>query len=266
MPPRLGFWTGCAWCVWLVVYGLLWVTTDRPTLASEPAFERLVQVGLIYGLVSQAVWMTGALERPWVRWCAGSTLVIIGAGLLSVQEAEAGHVARFREELAHLGGMAIAQSVVFFILGIGRWSGPGSSAPRRPRQFATLDIALLTVATALVLALAGKQLTPVAAADYWEVMLGVWIGMPVIAATAAIAGSASRPLGRAVALVLAVALTALAVFALVAMEVRAGRFDAALAALLAKMYGALLVAFLVCCLVMPQAGRLDRRREGPPRH
>lgn len=245
-------------CCWLFVFASLRVRIRTSDLV-YPDLLHLACVGLVYGLVSQGIWMTSVFSQRAIRWGTGSGLVIIGAWLLTVQESATIRVPDFRDELANLGGMAIAQSIVFFSFGIPAWHSGLARQSRPLRQFAMLDITLLTLATAIVLSLAMKQPTPIEPADYWYVMLGVWAGLPTIAAVASIAATAKRPTPRILAALAAAVLAALGCAALIAMEMLHERFAGpGVATLLAKLYGALLVSFYGCCLLIPQAGRLDQ--------
>ncbi len=218
----------------------------------------LGQAGLIYGLVSQAIWISSAIRCRGTRLVAITLIVIIGALLLDVQMASGDTLRHFRDRVADVGGMVIAQSIIFFLFGISSWQAFGEDVLRPRRQFSTLDIAALTLITAVVLSLSMNRTASIEITDYWLGMIGIWIGLPVLVAVTAQGAIRSSKAFRLAATVFSAFLTVLGGASLLAMELAHRQLSKEAIDVFIKTYGAFLGSFFLCCLFFPLAGRADQ--------
>jgi hypothetical protein len=223
-------------------------------------------IGLVYGAVAQSIWVISGLRVASIRLVASMIVLFVGAIFLSILSAQVREYSlstsprEIARLAAQLGGMAIAQSILFFFLGIVSWQSEIVTRDRPRRQFGILDIGFLTLATAVVLSIAVRQETPIRAADFWMVAVGMWVVFPIITAMAAHSVTASRWDQRLVRMSVAVGLAASCCVGLANLEIRFERFDEDDLAMLTKLYGTVLAAFCFCSWLFPMAGNIDRSK------
>ncbi len=280
---RWGKWTALAFVVFIVAIMFTMLADfsssqiDIGKDSSRLDFVRVLGIGLIYGCVSQAVWIAMSFTRTTRRLVSVVAIVSVGAILLSGSHCIEMHTvsavkvwAVLLQEWLHLSGLAIAQTVLFFVLGSVAWKRDSVTGTRPARQFSLGGMVFLTLAVAVLLAIGKRYPAPIDGMDYWAVWLGIWIVMPLIAATGMVASTNSRRWVRRFASGSTISAAPIASLSLVVMEKNSHSMlvpDAILH--LQLLYGLLFLAFALCCLAIPFAGCADEnlhRRSGsrPP--
>ncbi len=286
MDLKFGYWTRVAWCCWLALLGLamypwvqylwfgdLWFGANTSGILRTEGSKMLFAfagIGLVYGAVGQSFWIVSGLRNA-IKRCVGCILVIVAGAfllsLLSVQLRESSLStlpSEFVRLVAQLGGMVIAQSILFFLLGIVSWQSESVIRERPRRQYEILDIGFLTLATGVVLSITVRQSTPIRVSDFWTIAVGMWIVFPAIAATAAYSTIAPTWIKRLAAVSLVVCFAVGSCVGLASLEIRYARFQEKDFVMLLNCYGAILATFCGCCLLFPFAGVLDRYRQQEP--
>lgn len=281
MDLKFGYWTRVAWCFWLALLGLFmypwvqppWIQSNTSGVLDAEGSKILFAfggIGLVYGAVGQSFWIVSGLRNAILRFVGCILLVVAGAFLLSLisiqlrESSPSTLSAEIVRLIAQLGGMTIAQWILFFLLGIVSWQSGSVIRGRSRRQYEILDIGFLTLATAVVLSIAMRQSTLIRVSDFWMVAVGMWIVFPAIAATAAHSVTASTWLQRLAAVGLVVGLAVGSSVGLATLEIGYERFQEKDLGMLVKCYGAILVAFCCCCWLFTLAGSLDRARQQEP--
>ncbi len=271
MNLRVGRWTGLTILTCLAIFtaaSLVKLSRTGGDGDSVLLLAHHLGVGLVYGLVSQCAWMAGCIDRQPRRWSAAMAITVVGAVLMAIhigtrstQFVASNRLVDFLQQLAHLSGVVIAQSVLFYFLGIVTWRHRGVIRPNsRPAQFSVLHLVVLTLAVAVLLAIAMRYPTPIHASRYWAVWLGIWIGMPTIAAAGARASTDPSWWRRTLAVIVCIFLAGAAALTLVAID-RVSHETLTLdqERFIWQGYGTLIFAFAACCLALPLAGRVDQQ-------
>ena len=211
-------------------------------------------IGLFYGIVSQCVWMSSVIRRDLGRWLTVIAISLVGAAFTA---SEIEHSTYIRES-AHLTGMAIAQSILFFLMGIVPWRLGMASQPARPRQFTLVDISFLTIAVAVLLAVGLRYQTPIDPYEYWTVWIAIWIVLPAMAGIGSFASTGSRRWQQLISIGGTLVIAGCGTYGIVAMERMTRDPDRAiLMNSFVSTYGSFMLTFAGFSLLFPVAGRLD---------
>lgn len=147
-------------------------------------------VGAAMGLALGGVWLAGAFRSSRRRFATRflvAAMYTLVASILTQQP--------WLRHGANIGGLIVAQCIVFFALRIPTWQTrhPESHEPSiGARQFGVGEVLVLTSCVALLLTIGQRYATPIESRLYWSVLILFWIATPILMASIALGSLASR--------------------------------------------------------------------------
>ena len=147
-------------------------------------------VGAAMGLALGVAWLAGSFRSSQGRFATRFLVAAVYTLVASVLTRQPW----FRHG-ANIGGLIVAQSLVFFALRIPAWRThhPNTKEPSiGPRQFGVGELLMLTTCVALLLMMGGRYAPPIDGRLYWSVLILFWVAAPIMTASIAGCGLASR--------------------------------------------------------------------------